>query len=92
VLRLRRSHARRVVGRRGGRRDGRRFHLRHLRRHAVNVHVDEMTSEVIAEPEQASQVGDGDSDQRWAEEERHRWIRERLASDRLRTAAEGFDD
>lgn len=54
------------------------------------VHIDEMTSEVTAESE-ATTEGYG-SNTHWEELAQLRELHARLMRDRLRTAAEGFDD
>ena len=53
------------------------------------VHVDELTSEVVAEPEPDSGA---ESAAPADEEDRFRAMRDRLARDAARTRAEGFDD
>jgi hypothetical protein len=54
------------------------------------VHVDQMTSAVSVEPESPAQ---GYSEGAWWEEVAQlRDLQARLLRDRLRTAAEGFDD
>jgi hypothetical protein len=60
----------------------------------VTVHVGEMTSEVVVEPEpdsgatgEAGQAGGWT----WADEDRFRALQERTYIDRARTRAEGFD-
>jgi hypothetical protein len=50
-----------------------------------------MTSEVIAEPETEAPAEGLTSGWSWAEEDRHRALEQRLAMDRARTRAEGFD-
>lgn len=57
----------------------------------MSVHVGEMTSEVIAEPETEAPAEGLTSGWSWAEEDRHRALEQRLAMDRARTRAEGFD-
>ena len=54
------------------------------------VHVENLTSEVIPEPESASQAAAGAPDSEQLD--KARWARSRLARDRARVAAEGFDD
>jgi hypothetical protein len=55
----------------------------------MSVHVEEMASEVIPEPEPGVESGAGSIS--WAEMDRHRALAYRLAMDRARTCAEGFD-
>ncbi len=54
------------------------------------VHIDQMTSEVIPEVEPASGGNKGTTS--WEELAQLRDRQMRLLRDRLRTAAEGFDD
>lgn len=54
------------------------------------VHVDEMTSEVTAEPE-AMDEGDADNTE-WMTVDKLRGASARALRDQARTAAEGFDD
>lgn len=54
------------------------------------VHIDEMTSEVTAEAEPATQTN-GESTT-WQEVERLRETHARIVCDQWRTAAEGYDD
>jgi hypothetical protein len=55
------------------------------------VHIDQMTSEVVPESEPASGGGYGETPS-WEEMAQLRDQQARLLRDRLRTAAEGFDD
>lgn len=55
------------------------------------VHIDEMTSEVIAESE-PSPSGEAAQATNWERLAQLREFHARLVRDRLRTAAEGFDD
>jgi len=57
----------------------------------MSVHVEEMSSEVIPEPELVAEVGGQAGGGSWADEDRHRALEHRLAMDRARTRAEGFD-
>ena len=54
------------------------------------VHVEEMTTEVTAEPEPAAEGG-GEAAE-WQKVEQVRAAYSRMLRDQLRTAAEGFDD
>jgi len=64
-----------------------------VRRSPVTVHVGELTSEVVPEPEaSSSRQAEGDGGWTWQELDRHEEMLARLHSDRLRTSAEGFDD
>jgi hypothetical protein len=61
----------------------------------MTVHVDELTSDVAVDPESTDATAGGSAgaaDDPWGEDEQFRELRRRLAVDRLRTAAEGFDD
>lgn len=54
------------------------------------VHIGELSTEVIPEPEPPPGARDGGSG--WEEVTRVRESQSALSRDRLRTAAEGFDD
>ncbi len=54
------------------------------------VHVDHVVSDVIAEAEPAAEESTGTM--AWEEVNRFRQMQARVAQDRLRTAAEGFND
>jgi hypothetical protein len=56
------------------------------------VAVDQLTTEVIPEPEPSSANGSPDKDQTWEIVMRAREAHARLLRDRSRTAAEAFDD
>ncbi len=56
------------------------------------VHVDQVTSEVIAEPEPGAAQGAGAPAEWWEELDRFRKSKSRLMRDHQRTCAEGFDD
>jgi hypothetical protein len=55
------------------------------------VHIDEMVSEVTAEPEPRATAA-GAVTVKWEEQERWRAARERMARDRCRLQAEDYDD
>lgn len=57
----------------------------------MTVHIDEMVSEVTAEPEPRA-TAPGAAMMEWEEQERWRAARERIARDRLRIQAEDYDD
>jgi hypothetical protein len=57
----------------------------------MTVHIDNLTTEVIPEPEPPGEAADEKS-QPWEELERLRRSYSRLLRDLSRTAAEGFDD
>jgi hypothetical protein len=56
------------------------------------VHIGELSTEVIPEPEPPPGARDGGSGSGWEEVRRVRESQSALLRDRLRTAAEGFDD
>jgi hypothetical protein len=57
----------------------------------MSVHVDQVTSEVIPEPEAAT-AGEAEAGSwTWADEDRFRALQRRTQVDRARTRAEGFD-
>lgn len=59
----------------------------------MTVRVDELSSEVVAEPEaQPAGVPAPESEEAWQLAERHRMLRERLARDAERTRAEAYGD
>jgi len=57
----------------------------------MTVHIDEMVSEVTAEPEPRA-TAPGAVMMEWEEQERWRAARERMTRDRLRIQAEDYDD
>ena len=58
----------------------------------MSVHVGEMNSEVVVEPEPATKEGEGQASAwTWADQDRFRALQERTYIDRARTHAEGFD-
>jgi hypothetical protein len=64
-----------------------------LRRDEVTVHVGELTSEVVTEPEVGTSAqAQGSDGWTWDELEKQEELIARLHSDRMRTSAEGFDD
>ena len=54
------------------------------------VHINEIVSDVTAEPDQAGGIAGGTAD--WHEVERIRNAQAKLECDRKRTAAEGYND
>lgn len=54
------------------------------------VHVDQLSTEVIPEPE--APQGGGGEESRWQQLMRWRQLQANAIRDRLRTSAEGFDD
>lgn len=56
----------------------------------MSVHIDQLSTEVIPEPEPPPGARDGGPG--WEEVTRVRESQSALSRDRLRTAAEGFDD
>jgi hypothetical protein len=57
----------------------------------MSVHIGEVTSEVVPEPEPAVEGGAEVGASTWAEQDRFRALQERLDMDRARTRAHGFD-
>ena len=57
----------------------------------MSVHIDQLHTEVIPEPESPAVPGVA-ADMPWDEEERAREMSRRMARDLARTRAEGFDD
>lgn len=58
----------------------------------MSVHVGEVTSEVVVEPEPAAGETEGQAGGwTWADEDRFRALQERLDIDHARTRARGFD-
>jgi hypothetical protein len=55
------------------------------------VHIDQLTTDVIPEPESAAAVT-AVSEKPWEEEERARDLTRRLKQNAGRTSAKGFDD
>lgn len=55
------------------------------------VHIDEMVSEVTAEPEPRA-AAPGAVKVKWEEQQLWRAVRERVERDRLRIEAEDYDD
>ena len=55
------------------------------------VHIDQLNTDVIPEPELAA-VSRQAADKPWDDEERAREVSRRVARDLARTRAEGFDD
>jgi hypothetical protein len=55
----------------------------------VTVHVEQATSEVVAEPAGSAAQADGLT---WEDEERWRALRERIRRDAARTQAEDYGD
>jgi len=57
------------------------------------VHIDQVISEVVPEPEIAGSSSAGEGSTEWWDDVDHiRGSASRLTRDRLRTRAEGFDD
>ena len=55
------------------------------------VHVDQLSTEVVAEAEAPATTGGGGA-MRWEQLARWRQLQANAVRDRLRTSAEGFDD
>jgi hypothetical protein len=58
----------------------------------MSVHIDQLTSEVVAEPEPAAPGGGAEAEEWWDALDRVRRSASRIARDRARICAEGFDD
>ncbi len=57
------------------------------------VHVDQLSTEVVAEAEApAAAAGGGGEAMRWEQLARWRQLQSNAVRDQLRTSAEGFDD
>jgi len=56
------------------------------------VHIDQLNTEVIPEPEAGAPSAGSATTEPWAEEERMREVLWRVSRDHARTRAEGFDD
>ena len=56
------------------------------------VHIEQLNTEMVLEPDGAQADGPADTEPTWRSVDRARALRSRVDKDRCRTRAKGFDD